>query len=296
MASKLITAAAVLGSAWGHSSGHGSPYQSWNPNSQFRVFDNTACTNTSIGYGTTNVNWIPAYVCNPLTAGGVLPPADLWKSIVLQWNIYPSFPLVLDCEDLYLNKDSTADLNLEIMSTLQTWAADVIPKEQIIGWYGLSGNTNTELYGHYRSLIANHTHHAFFPSAYTFTDNLSSWNNSLNSVVKIIKTIDNNLPIWPYTWPQYHNNYSFIPVDLWESELQILAKNAEIDGFVIWGGKNHAVCADACQATAGQQPWLSATRTFLTNLYGLYNDRLERIGAQVFTCNSNAGEKFGQRG
>ena len=39
----------------------------------FRVFDNTAYTNTSIGFGTSNIKWIPNYVCSPLLAAGSLP-------------------------------------------------------------------------------------------------------------------------------------------------------------------------------------------------------------------------------
>ncbi|EXJ77551.1 hypothetical protein A1O3_09778 [Capronia epimyces CBS 606.96] len=268
----LLTAAAtVCSSAWASSG------------AQFRVFDNTAYVNTTIGYGTTNINWIPNYVCHPLVQGGVLPAAEAWKSAVREWNIYPGYPLVLDCEDLYFKNASTADLNLHILSALQTWADEVVSPGQIIGWYGLSGNTLPTLYDHYRSLIANHSAHAFFPSAYTFTSNLSSWNSSLNSVVQTIKTIDDSLPIWPYTWPQYHNNYTFLPVDLWKSELQLLQARRDIDGFVIWGGKNHAVCNDTCQATAGQQPWLNATRTYLATLYGLYTGQAERSGAQVFS-------------
>jgi hypothetical protein len=252
------------------------------PSSQFLVFDNTAYVNTSIGYQSTNINWIPAYVCNPLTGGGVLPSEEVWKNIVLQWNIYPGYPLVLDCEDLYFNNESTADLYLEVLSTLQTWAAEVVPSGQIIGWYGLSGNTIPQLYSYYQSLIANYSDHAFFPSAYTFTDSITSWNSSLTTVLEAIKDINSTLPVWPYTWPQYHGNYSFIPVDLWESELQILTENSNVNGFVIWGGKNEAVCNDSCQAIAGEEPWLNATRTYLSELYGIYSGDPEKSGAQIF--------------
>ncbi|EED18694.1 hypothetical protein TSTA_124220 [Talaromyces stipitatus ATCC 10500] len=245
---KVLSAAAVVGAARA---------------SNFHVFDNTAYTNTSIGYQSTNINWIPAYVCNPLTKGGFLPSVTEWKNIVLEWNVYPGYPLVLDCEDIYFTNESTADLYLEILSSLQTWAAEVIPPGQIIGWYGLS--------------------HAFFPSAYTFSSSISTWNNSLNSVINTITAINDTLPIWPYTWPQYHNNYSFIPVELWETELEILSSNSHLDGFVIWGGKNYAVCNDSCQATAGQQPWLNATRSYLSNLYGIYNGKLQKTGAQIFS-------------
>ncbi|RMZ80822.1 hypothetical protein DV737_g2877, partial [Chaetothyriales sp. CBS 132003] len=255
----------------------------WTSSIPFRVFDNTAYVNTSIGYGTTNINWIPNYVCHPLIAEGVLPPTEQWKAIVRQWNIYPGYPLVLDCEDLYFNNVSNADQTLQTLSVLQTWAAEVVPADQIIGWYGLTGNTIPDLYDHYRSLIANHSAHAFFPSAYTYTDNFTSWVSSLDSVVTIIKDINDSLPIWPYTWPQYHNNYTFFPVDLWQQELQSLAENDDINGFVIWGGKNHAVCNDSCQATAGLQPWLNATRNYLVDLYGLYGGNAQKYGAQGFT-------------
>ncbi|KAJ5537807.1 hypothetical protein N7494_007286 [Penicillium frequentans] len=251
--------------------------------STFRVFDDTAYLNTSIGYGTTNINWIPAYVCNPLTKGGVLPSADTWKDIVLEWNVYPSYPLVIDCEDLYFTDDSTADLYLEIMSTLQTWASDVIPSGQIIGWYGLSGNTIVGLYDHYRSLIANYSDHAFFPSAYTYSSSITTWHTSLTTVLEKINTINDSLPVWPYTWPQYHGNYSFIPSNLWEEELEILAENSDVDGFVIWGGKNHAVCDDACQDVAGTEPWLNVTRTFLDSLYGIYSGDASVSGSQLFS-------------
>ncbi|ERS97685.1 hypothetical protein HMPREF1624_05856 [Sporothrix schenckii ATCC 58251] len=250
----------------------------------FRVFDNTAYTNTSIGFGTSNINWIPNYVCSPLLAGGSLPSEAVWKATVLQWITYPGYPLVLDCEQLYFNNAATADINLLWLSTLQTWAAQVLPANSIVGWYGLVGNTNTAFYDHYRTLIANHTPTAFFPSAYTFTNSFSTWKSSLATVTATAHAINRSVPIVPYTWPQYHGNYSFLPVDLWQQELTYLAsQSASLAGFIIWGGKNHAVCNDACQATAGQQPWLKATRTFLSSLYGLYNGSPMLPGAQVFS-------------
>jgi hypothetical protein len=250
--------------------------------SSFRVFDNTAYTNTSVGYGSTNINWIPAYVCNPLTEGGTIPSADVWKAIVLEWNVYPSYPLVLACEVLYFTSSSTAGLYLKVMSTLQTWAADVFPEGQIIGWYSLSRNTISSLYGHYQELIGNYSNHAFFPSAYTFSDSISTWNKSLTSVINVINTINDTLPIWPYIWPQYHGNYSFIPGDLWQQELELLEANRNLEGFVIWGGKNHAVCNDTYQATAALEPWLNITREYLDTLYGVYGGAARKVGAQLF--------------
>lgn len=102
----------------------------------------------------------------------------------------------------------------------------------------------------------------------------------------MIKEINGSLPIWPYTWPQYHNNNTLSPLDLWERKLQALAENGDLDGFVIWGGKNHAVCNDACQATAGQQPWLNTTRSFLSDLYDLFNGLAKREGVQYLDMRS----------
>ncbi|RMZ84378.1 hypothetical protein DV738_g614, partial [Chaetothyriales sp. CBS 135597] len=248
----------------------------------FRVFDNTAYTNTSIGYGTTNINWIPNYVCRPLVANGALPDADLWKAIVRQWAVYPTYPLVLDCEDLYLNNGSTVADHLARLSALQTWAAQVLPHGSLIGWYGLAGNTPPAYYSYYQELIANHSNTAFFPSAYTYTSSFATWESSLASVIAQTQAINSSLPVLPYTWPQYHENYTFFPVPLWQQELTHLASSNDIDGFVIWGGKNHAVCNDTCQATAGQQPWLNATRAFLSTLYGIYNGKPVKSGGQLF--------------
>ncbi|RMD40902.1 hypothetical protein DV735_g4233, partial [Chaetothyriales sp. CBS 134920] len=248
----------------------------------FHVFDNTAYTNTSIGYGTTNINWIPNYVCKPLVANGALPDAAVWKAIVQQWAVYPTYPLVLDCEDLYLNDGSTVADHLARLSALQTWAADVLPEGSLIGWYGIAGNTPAAYYSYYRRLIANHSNTAFFPSAYTFTSSFATWEASLSSVLAQTQAIDPTLPVVPYTWPQYHGNYSFFPVSLWQQELEHLASTDGVDGFIIWGGKNHAVCDDACQATAGQQPWLGVTRTFLSTLYGIYNGVPLKSGGQLF--------------
>ncbi|PMB67701.1 hypothetical protein BM221_005869 [Beauveria bassiana] len=119
------------------------------------VFDSTAYTNTTIGFGTSHINWIPAYVCNPLVADGALPTQQAWQRIVTPWAVHPGYPLVLDCENIYLKSAETADANLATMQTLQTWAAAVLPREgQIIGWYGLAGNTPPARFGHYRALIA----------------------------------------------------------------------------------------------------------------------------------------------
>jgi hypothetical protein len=101
-------------------------------------------------------------------------------------------------------------------------------------------------------------------------------------VVNVINTIDNTLPIWPYTWPQYHGNYSFIPGDLWQRELEALASNSNLDGFVVWGGKNHVVCDNACQSIAGDEPWLNITREYLKTLYGIYNGAAQKSGSQLF--------------
>ncbi|KAM3532966.1 hypothetical protein MY4038_003781 [Beauveria bassiana] len=166
------------------------------------VFDSTAYTNTTIGFGTSHINWIPAYVCNPLVADGARrAPAS----------------------------------------------------------------------------------HALFPSAYTFSGSFDEWRERLGTVIVQSKAIDGALPVWPFVWPQYHNSpFAFYPVSLWQSQLRALEGHEDVDGFVVWGGKNHAVCNDACQRIAGEQPWLEATRSFLGELYGIFNQSPERSGRQAF--------------
>ncbi|KAF1731219.1 hypothetical protein CRV24_009298 [Beauveria bassiana] len=228
--------------------------------SPFFVFDSTAYTNTTIGFGTSHINWMPAYVCNPLVADGALPTQQAWRRIVTQWAVHPGYPLVLDCENIYLSSAATADANLATMQTLQTWAAAVLPRGQIIG-----------------------CSHALFPSAYTFSGSFDEWSERLGTVLAQSKAIDGALPVWPFVWPQYHNSpFAFYPVSLWESQLKALEGHEDVDGFVVWGGKNHAVCNDACQRVAGEQPWLDATRAFLGELYGIFNQSPERSGRQAF--------------
>ncbi|KAM3543496.1 hypothetical protein ARSEF1564_003548 [Beauveria bassiana] len=205
------------------------------------VFDSTAYTNTTIGFGTSHINWIPAYVCNPLVADGALPTQQAWQRIVTPWAVHPGYPLVLDCENICLKSAATADANLATIS------------------------------------------HALFPSAYTFSGSFDEWRERLGTVIAQSKAIDGALPVWPFVWPQYHNSpFAFYPVSLWQSQLRALEGHEDVDGFVVWGGKNHAVCNDACQRIAGEQPWLEATRSFLGELYGIFNQSPERSGRQAF--------------
>lgn len=238
----------------------------WNLALGLQIFDNTAYKDAAIGAGTLHINWIPNYICQPLIANNSVPSESEWKGIVRQWHQYSGQPLVLDCEDLYLTSTQTANHNLEVMLTLQTWASEEFDNERI-GWYGLAGNTNVDLYDAYRQLIANRSNHAFFPSAYTFSSDFNTWNTTLVSRIATSNAIDSTLPIFPHIWPQYHDNpYNFMPVNLWKRELDTLAETSGIDGFVIWGGNNPTICNASCQATAGDQPWLNATRRFLAEL------------------------------
>jgi hypothetical protein len=239
----------------------------------FTVYDNTDYQNVTIGHGSTPINWVPNYVCSPLVSSGGLPDETQWKSIVSTWNEHPGYPLVLDCEDLYISGNASNALNhYQRLLSLQTWAAEVVPAGQTIGWYGLVGNTPSTYYSYYRQLIAAYPKHAYFPSAYTFSASTSTWKSTLESNIAIAQAVNSSIPIYPYIWPQYHSGstgvtaYSFIPAAQWTTELDDLHAESGLSGFVIWGGNNTAACNASCQAFA-DGPWVGATQTFLDSIY-----------------------------
>ncbi|MFJ4675865.1 discoidin domain-containing protein [Kitasatospora sp. NPDC088783] len=233
----------------------------------FTLYDDTAYAGVDIGHGAVPANLVPNRVCTPLVAGGALPAEATWKSLVAQYDTHPDAPLVLDCESLYLTGDAaTAADHLNRLATLQTWARQVAPT-QLIGWYGLLGNTATAHQGLYRQLIAQDRNTAFFPSAYTYATGYDSWLTTLKGNLAAAAQIDPAVPVLPYVWPQYHDgtgalSLTWVPAAQFAFQLATL-HDLGLPGAVIWGGSNPAVCDTACQSGAGSQGWLPATRAFL---------------------------------
>lgn len=233
----------------------------------FTLYDDTAYASATIGHGAVPANLVPNRVCTPLVTGGALPAEADWKALVTQYNTHPGAPLVLDCESLYLTGTAaTAADHLNRLATLQSWARQVAPT-QLIGWYGLLGNTATSYQGLYRQLIAQDRNTAFFPSAYTYATGYDSWLATLKANLATAAQIDPALPVLPYIWPQYHDgtgalSFTWVPAAQFAFQLATL-HDLGLPGAVIWGGSNPAVCDTACQNSAGSQGWLPATRAFL---------------------------------
>ncbi|MFC8450848.1 discoidin domain-containing protein [Kitasatospora sp. NPDC057223] len=254
-AATAVSAAATAGSATG-----------------FTLYDNTAYTSApaGVGHGAVRSNLVPNYTCTPLVAGGALPGEAQWEAIVSAANVDPSAPLVLDCESLYLNGTAAnAADHLARLSQLQSWARKVAAPGQTIGWYGLLGNTSAAYRPLYQQLIQQDGPAAFFPSAYTFSANETTWSTTLTGNLATAAAIATGVPVYPYIWPQYHQGSSpdslslgFVPAAQWSYQLATL-HDLGLGGAVVWGGSNTTVCDPACQAAAAGQGWLAQTRAFL---------------------------------
>lgn len=233
----------------------------------FTLYDDTAYASAPVGHGAVAANLVPNRVRTPLVTGGAMPTQALWTSLVVQYNTHPDSPLVLDCESLYLTGDpTTAADHLARLAQLQSWARQAAPT-QLIGWYGLSGNTTTANQGLYRQLIAQDRNTAFFPSAYTYATGYDSWLATLKANLAAAAQIDPTVPVLPYVWPQYHDgtgalSLTWVPAAQFGFELATL-HDLGLPGAVIWGGGNPAVCDSTCQSSAGSQGWLPATQAFL---------------------------------
>jgi hypothetical protein len=206
----------------------------------FVMYDNTSYTSATIGNGAVTSNLVPNSTCGPLVANGAMPTQAQLQSIVQADDTNPEGALVLDCESLYLTGSaSTAATHYQDLLQLQQWARAVEP-DQVIGWYGLLGNTSSSYYSYYQDLIA------------------------------AAPAINSTVPIYPYVWPQYHQGSSpstlsltFIPAAQWSEELATIQEE-HLAGVVVWGGSSTSGTCDAtCESTAGNQGWLPATQQFL---------------------------------
>ncbi len=235
----------------------------------FTLFNDTAYTSASIGHGAVTANIVPDSTCTPLVTGGAMPTEAQWQSIVEADDVATAAPLVLDCESLYLDGSAaSAAANLSDLEQLQAWAVAVAPG-QVVGWYGMIGNTSSAYYGDYQQLIAQDPDPAFFPSAYTFSTSEDTWVSTLSSDLAEAAAVDTAVPVYPYVWPQYHESSSpsslsltFIPAAQFSFELATI-HDLGLSGAVIWGGSNPSTCDATCESEAGGEGWLPVTRSYL---------------------------------
>jgi len=263
----------------------------------FTTYDNTAYSTATIGHGSIRSNLVPNFECKALTASGTtLPTKSAWQAKVVAYDTNPG-PLVLDCEDLYLNgTTSNAAAHEAKLSQLQAWAREVEPTKPI-GWYGLANNTPTANTSYYQMLLAQDSNTAFFPSAYTFSSSQETWQSSLVSSVSKARAIDGSVKIYPFVWPQYHGgsspsslDYTFIPGALFSFELSTIAEMG-LDGAVIWSGLPQSNTCDAtCDANAGSQSWLPAAQNFLDYVAAAPSD-LARTGTATTSSVKAAGRE-----
>ncbi|WP_055585890.1 discoidin domain-containing protein [Peterkaempfera griseoplana] len=263
----------------------------------FTVFDNTSYTSASLGNGAVVTNLVPNSVCSPLVQSGALPTQAQWQQIVQTYDTHPGGPLVLDCESLYLTGTATtAAKHYSQLAQLQSWARQVEP-DQLIGWYGLLGNTDSAYNSSYQQLIAQDPHTAFFPSAYTFSTSEETWDSTLSTNVTHAAAIDANIPVYPYIWPQYHQGSSpsslsltFVPAAQWSFELATLHE-VGIAGAVVWGGLSTSGTCDAtCESQAGSGGWFSATKSFLQSLANPQTDLAQGRLATASSTNVSGRE------
>lgn len=248
--------------------------------STFTVYDNSAYSSATIGHGSVASNLLPNAVCASATSSGTTMPSEAtWKSDVDSADVNGSAPLVLDCENLYLNGSSPQPLATveSDLSQLQSWARQEATSlgftGQIIGWYGLANTTPSANYSYYQDLLAQDSNTAFFPSAYTFSSSEETWDSTLQASVTNAKAISSSTPIFPYVWPQYHAGSSpssisltWIPKAQWSVELAQIAESG-LNGLVVWGGSTiSGTCDSTCESGAGSQDWLPATQSFLDSL------------------------------
>lgn len=267
MLAKIFTIAALLGSAF-------------SLNHKFTVFDATEYPNMTIGYGTSPINHVPDYECDPLLKKG-LPSEKDWKKLIEKFALFPGYPMQLDCQGI-LEPHGINEDNTQVMKTLQTWSAQVLPNNTIIGWFNLIEHTNVTNSRFYLDIIANYSNQAFFPAPILWDAVLKSWKRRITLQVGVAKNLGPELPLWPVLLTPI-DDMARIWVDNWKKQIEWLIENVAVNGFVVRGPGSYLPCVEDCLDRAPKSRWLRALRQRLTKLYGLYGDVPQREGAQVFT-------------
>jgi hypothetical protein len=227
----------------------------------FATYDNTHFTNLSLtAFGLTRSNVV--YEPNSIRKAaetGILPRRRTFVEYVRRRSKAPG-PVVLDFEDLYLRgSTATARRHFTILWKVAGWAHEAAPGRPI-GFYGLVGHTDPAYERLARRLASRED--AFFPSLYTFGDDLSVWKYVLRSDIVEARRVNPRLPVYVYLWPQYHEGtpkaLQYIPAAHWRYELDAAHRYA--DGFVVWSRRR------PLPQVRQDREWVGATSDFMRAL------------------------------
>ena len=160
---------------------------------------------------------------------------------------------VIDIEHWPL-KDSQINMRSieNYLSVLRSLKQEV--PEIMIGYYGavpvidFHGSSAKKSSSRYQDWIKNNNNvqpiadavDATFPSLYTIDPNRERWLDNAKSVVTESRRLAPNKPLYPFIWPNYHDQGGKYPedaeveADYWSMQLLYLSQHA--DGIVLWGG------------------------------------------------------------
>ena len=185
--------------------------------------------------------------------------------------------LVFDIEhwDVRGDNDEVAN-NIDKYVTITRWAKTTLPETKI-GFYGV-----VPIRDYWRAIskgdkklnwiqennkvgkIAQEVD-MFFPSLYTFYDDVSNWEKYAKENILEAKKYDKDKPVYIFIWPQYHESNKllggkYIPYEYWRVQLETAYKYA--DGIVLWGGWGEKGPVNLDE----DLEWWQATKDFLKKI------------------------------
>ncbi len=201
----------------------------------FMVYDNFSYLHPTDGVDTTTNGLVN---CNLITARDVFGP-DKSKHITDEATVKTAVrkaarkpgPLVYDLEYIY---------DFKLFLNLVKWAHEAAPGS-VVGFYGhgLFPDPPKKDQKAEAAELAKAVD-AFFPSMYTFDDNLDKWKGKMAQLVREAHKMAPGKPIYPYIWPKYHKGAAKsgqLTAEHWKFELDA-ARECRADGVVIWGASS----------------------------------------------------------
>lgn len=192
---------------------------------------------------------------DPDHPGIPIPETDSIRSLASKFTSQPGIPVTLDIESWSYSPqqlEATISKYLKVISDFKKTNSSskvgfygVVPKTVFV-WKNIEP-TGSPNYVKWQKLNLSLSPIAekvdiFFPSFYTFDNDINAWKNMVTATLAEIKKYDRNIPVYAYLWPQYHdgtpNQFQFIDQAVWKSELEMLYPLT--DGIVIWTSNKDA--------------------------------------------------------